>query len=300
MKIVVTGSRGLIGRSLCQRLVGFGHEIIELDNCITPDDSGYGDVLDPICCHRAIAQADGVFHLAAVSRVVWGERDPELCMAVNVVGTVNVLEACHLSPKRPWVLVASSREVYGQASHFPVSENAEKQPMNVYAHSKCQAEQAVEQACESGLRAGFVRLSSVYGDAFDHTTRVVPAFITAALSGHPLVVEGSDNVLDFTHVDDVTRGMVALGNSLAKGLYHGSLHFVSGQPTTLIDLAKMITRLTGSSWQINIAPPRSYDVSQFLGNPEKALCEINWKNETPLINGLSRLIHEFQKMRNIS
>mgnify|MGYP001585682359 CR=1 FL=1 len=293
-KVVVTGSRGLIGRSLCRRLADLGCEVIEFDCGIAPDASGFGNVLDPANCHRAIAQADGVFHLAAVSRVIWGERDPQLCMAVNTVGTANILAACQAAPQPPWIAVASSREVYGQALQLPVAEHAPKQPPNVYARSKCHAEQAVEHAARQGLRAGFVRLSSVYGDAFDHATRVVPAFVTAALGGQPLNVEGAEGVLDFTHAEDVARGLVMLGHSIAKGAWHGPLHFVSGQPTSLLDLAKIIIRLTDSRSTVHVVAARTYDVSQFVGNPAKALRELGWQNETPLEDGVAKLIAEYR------
>ena len=70
-----------------------------------------------------MAGVDGVIHLAAVSRVVWGQKNPELCWETNVTGVQNVLDAAREASSRPWVISASSREVYGEAEHLPVSED---------------------------------------------------------------------------------------------------------------------------------------------------------------------------------
>jgi len=108
-------------------------------------------------------QAVGVVHLAAVSRVIDGERDPARCWAVNVEGTRTVVEAAQSSPLRPWVIYASSREVYGQPSALPASEDCDRAPLNVYGRSKVAAEDLVT---ASGLAHAIVRFSNVYGADF--------------------------------------------------------------------------------------------------------------------------------------
>ena len=166
---------------------------------------------------RLVADCDGVIHLAAVSRVIWGERDPELCWATNVDGLRNVLDVAHRQPRKPWMIFASSREVYGQPSVLPASEETPREPVNVYGRSKVMGEELIEAARLDGLRASVIRLSNVYGSTTDHADRVVPAFARAAVLGHSLRVEGAEHTFDFTHISDVAQGIVALVSRLDDG-----------------------------------------------------------------------------------
>ena len=112
-----------------------------------------GDVRDPIDVKNALRGCIGIVHLAAVSRVVWGERDPDLCWKTNVEGFRNVLEAADQLAIKPWVVFASSREVYGQPEQLPANEETVLRPVNVYARTKVAGEQLVAEARGRGLRA---------------------------------------------------------------------------------------------------------------------------------------------------
>jgi nucleoside-diphosphate-sugar epimerase len=160
-KILITGACGLIGRAMSLALETAGFAVRGFDP-LADAAEGRGDVRDSTAVRAAVAACDGVLHLGAVSRVVWGERDPALCHTTNVEGTRNVLAAAAAAPTRPWVIVASSREVYGQAAALPVAEDAPRLPMNVYARSKHAAEDLAFAACRDGVRAAVVRLSNVY------------------------------------------------------------------------------------------------------------------------------------------
>lgn len=289
-RILVTGSRGLIGRSLCPVLRHAGYTVLELDSAIPAGESGHGDVRDSAACAALIAQAAGVIHLAAVSRVVWGERDPALCVAVNAQASQALLSACIAAPHQPWFLLASSREVYGQQSSLPVSEDAVLQPLNVYARSKLAAEEAVNAAAKQGLRAGVARLSSVYGDEFDHHTRVLPAFVRAALSGQPLRVDDAAGMLDFTYAREVAVGLVRYAQLLASGRQISPIHFVSGIGTSLADLAHMVIELANSTSEMQRGEPRTYDVARFVGDCSKARNILGWQSSTPLAQGIQEML----------
>ncbi|MFJ7587587.1 NAD-dependent epimerase/dehydratase family protein [Streptomyces sp. NPDC097617] len=142
-RILVTGSRGLIGSALVRALARDGHEPVHYD--IAADRRQ--DVTDPHALAHAMVGCSGIVHLAGVSRVVWGERDPAHCRRVNINGTRNVLTAAAKAVgTSPWVLFGSSREVYGQAVHLPVLESAPSAPLNCYARSKTEAESLVRAA----------------------------------------------------------------------------------------------------------------------------------------------------------
>jgi UDP-glucose 4-epimerase len=120
-RILITGSSGLVGTALARKLSTRGVDVVRLD--IRAQGEAHGDIGDRDQLRPSLANVCGVIHLAAVSRVIWGERDPELCWATNVGGLRNVLELAE-SPSTPWVIFASSREVYGQPDAYPSRRTA--------------------------------------------------------------------------------------------------------------------------------------------------------------------------------
>jgi nucleoside-diphosphate-sugar epimerase len=214
-RILITGSSGLVGTALTSALLAEGVDVVRFD--LRARGEAHGDVRDRTRLHDIVARVDGIVHLAAVSRVVWGERDPELCWATNVGGLRNVLEAAAQSERGPWLVFASSREVYGQPVALPATEDAPLRPVNVYGRSKVEGELLVAEAQRAGLRACTVRLSNVFGSTADHADRVVPAFARAAALGAELRVDGLEHTFDFTHIDDVTLGIVSLTELLSAG-----------------------------------------------------------------------------------
>jgi UDP-glucose 4-epimerase len=293
-RILITGSCGLVGRAMSRALAREGYLVRGFDP-VAPTTFDRGDVRDAHGIRAALEGIDGVLHLGAVSRVVWGQRDPEHCHATNVEGTRNVLAAAATASSRPWVVVASSREVYGQASSLPVTEDAPRQPMNVYARSKLAAEEIAQAAARDGVRVAVVRLSNVYGCALDHRDRVVPAFTRAAADGTTIRVEGADRLYDFTHIDDVARGLTSLVHLLDASMSPPPIHFVSGTGTTLGELAGLVSDIANTRCDITPAPPRDYDVARFVGDPARAEELLGWRAAVPLRDGLARLISSFRE-----
>jgi nucleoside-diphosphate-sugar epimerase len=255
----------------------------------------FSDLRDQSALERAIADVAGVVHLGGISRVIWGERCPELCWDVNVEATRRILSLALNSRRRPWFVYASSREVYGQQDVFPVAETAQRKPMNTYARSKVAAEELVSAAREAGLSTAIVRFSSVYGDVDDYADRVVPAFALAATHGGTMRIDGPDCAFDFTHVDDVAAGLVKICSELSSGEKSlPTLHFVSGVRTTLRELAKLAADLGNCPTQITLAPPRTFDIREFYGDPAQAAAVIGWRTTASLRTGLSNLIRDFR------
>lgn len=292
-RILITGSSGLVGTELGRVLSARGVDVTRFD--IRARGESHGDVRDRDRLHEALRAVDGVIHLAAVSRVILAEREPELCWAINVGGLRNVLEVVGESEASPWVIFASSREVYGQPDRLPVDEDCSLLPLNVYGKSKVEGERLVMAARRAGVRACTIRLSNVFGSPADHADRVVPAFARAAAFGGTLRVDGLEHMFDFTHVTDVARGIVLLIELLTAG--HAApppIHFVSGSPTTLGELAELAVRIGRSGSSIVPAAPRDFDVARFVGSPARAKSLLGWRAEVQLEDGLARLIHAFR------
>ena len=291
-RILITGSEGLVGGTLRTALEARRTEVVGLDLLGTGHE--HGDVRDLQRVRKALDGCDGVVHLAAVSRVLWGERDPEGCWSTNVEGLRNVLRALDERKRQPWLLFASSREVYGQPRRLPATEATSLRPINVYGRSKVESERLVDDARSRGLRAATVRLSNVYGSARDHADRVIPAFARAAVSGSSIRIDGAGCTFDFTHIDDTTRGMVGIIGLLKLGETPPPIHLLTGTPTTLRDLATLAIDVAGGASPVVEAPPRSFDVSRFHGDPSRARELLGWEPRVVLRKGLERLVRDFR------
>ncbi len=273
--ILVTGSSGLLGRALIRSL---GADGIATRHCDVADRTG--DVTDGDALRRLAAGCEGIVHFAAVSRVVWGERDPDACRATNVEGTRHVVAAARATGA--WIVFASSREVYGEPALLPVAEDAPLKPLNVYARTKVAGERLVR---ESGQDIAVLRFSSVYGDPIDHHDRVVPAFARTAVEGGELRVDGAQNAFDFVHVDDAVRGI----RTAIDRLPLPPIHLVSGVATTLMELAELALQQSGRG-TIRLAEPRPYDVQRFVGDPTRAHKLLDWQARTSIEEGLRHLM----------
>lgn len=291
-RVLVTGSEGLIGKAISSYLSSLDYHCIAYD--ISSHDSC--DIRDRQKLSVMVQGCEGVIHLAAVSRVVWGHNNPSLCQEVNIQGTQNVLEAAMNSPLQPWVLFTSSREVYGQQTKFPIVESAPLLPMNVYAESKVEGENLVQHYRSRGLRCGIVRLSNVYGRVDDHKDRVIPAFCRAALANQTLRIDGVNHVFDFTHLDDVILGIYKIIQQLEiNNLNFSPIHLTSGVGTTLLEAAKICIEVADNNAHYAEAPSRTYDVNKFYGDTRKAKEILNWQTKITIKQGIKKLMDEFVK-----
>lgn len=287
-QILITGSEGLIGTALREVLLKNGYAVKRFD--LKGEGEHYGDVRNFSQLQAAADSCVGIIHLAAISRVVEAQNNPEECWNTNVGGILNVVNVCKQMSPHPWVIFAGSREVYGNSFVLPVKEDFPRAPINVYGKSKEVSEVLIETAIYAwGLPGVIVRFSNVYGGEFDHKDRVIPAFIHAALAGAPLRVEGGQNTFDFTYIEDVSIGVFAVVQRLMENTPTPIIHFVSGVPITLAELAHKIIQILHSQSPIVPGTPRNYDVHKFYGCPERAKTILNWVHQTDLQTGISIL-----------
>jgi nucleoside-diphosphate-sugar epimerase len=292
--ILITGSAGLVGRHLGAQLRKSGHAVRTFDL----RHADRQDVSDGAAVERAIAGVRGIVHLAAVSRVVDGERDPQGCQRTNIGGLKTLLNAALVRPKRPWFVFVSSREVYGNAALSPTQEDCPYNALNTYARSKVEGERLVDAAREAGLLANICRLSTVYGSVEDHADRVLPAFCRAAAIGGKISVQGRDIVLDPTHVDDVAAGLALLIAQCAAGELLPPIHFVSGRGASLLELADLAVARGQRATRIAVDPPRAYDVQKFVGDPRRAKALLGWEARTDIETGIAAFIRDFERLES--
>lgn len=281
-RVLITGGAGFIGSHLARRIVQDGlayvcivdnlqrGEVANLRNIPGEIDLRVADVrnLD----YSVFEGFDTIYHLAAQSNVIGAAMDAEYCFTTNVLGTYRVLEAAAKAGVRRLVF-ASSREVYGEPSHLPVSENAPLIPKNLYGASKCAGEALCHGMGSGGLETVILRLANVYGPC--DRGRVIPIFAGNAFRKEPLVLFGGDQTIDFIWVGDVVEALVRAG----FGDYiRGPVNIGSGHAVSVRELASRIVAATGSSSEVRVVPARQIEVSQYRANSDRGrrllgLCE---------------------------
>ena len=291
-KIAVTGSSGLIGRELVKQLTG-NYDLVEIDIAI--DKTGH-DIALSESVTRLTDNCDGIIHLAAVSRVAEAQDFPLRTWASNVTGTHNILDVALNSNRKPWVIHASSREVYGNQPRRAIPEETPMTPLNIYGRSKAAGEGLVYGAQDAGANVAILRFAKVYGDIYDYSDRVIPAFSRAAVNGTPLRVDDASVCMDFTHVVDVSCGVVKVVDMLVAGEKNlPPIHYATGTGVTLGELARIAVAASDNTCELNEVERREASVSCFIGDPTRARTLLGWTNETPLQTGFSEMVEAFRK-----
>lgn len=295
-KILITGHEGLVGRHLKDQIEKAGFMVVGLDTQ-AQNHEYTGDIIDRARLQKAMKGCIGVVHLAAVSRVVWGEKNPDLCWNTNAEASKQLLELALTNEHKPWVILSSSREVYGEPDILPVIESSPLLPVNVYGRAKLAMEKASIKAREQGLQTAIVRLANVYGCVDDHDDRVLPAFCRAAVLGEELRVDGLQHTFDFTHITDTVDGLMRIIAKLEEGEMNlPPIHLLPGIATTLKEAAYFAIQASGSGSTLKEAPSRSYDVARFVGDATRAEEILGWKAKITPEQGISQLVNDFKNI----
>jgi len=308
-KILVTGGAGFIGSNFIERAINKGIKIYCLD-CredlqnirmfnrsiiYIPMDVG-----DKTSLYHFLKkyQFDGVIHLAAVSRVIWGEQDPDNCVLTNTIGTRNLIDMMEKTDQKAWLIFGSSREVYGEPSSFPVNEDAPKDPINIYGRTKLDGERMVRDwSHRTGNPSAVLRFSNVYGNEKDILDRVLPRFVLGAIRNQPLEIHGGNQLIDFTHINDTVEGIFRTIDYLNNWCdLHDDFHLLTGKGTSLQESIKVLSDHTGIDHEVTITKGREYDVDRFIGNPSKAMRKLNFRAEIRLDVGIPMMCDRFKEV----
>jgi len=305
MKIAITGSLGLIASSLMERLQKTDNvRSIGFDIRYGKDSHNYLDITNTLKVKEKLTDFDVIIHLAAVSRVAPAENNPELCNKVNIDGTQNIIDVCLASNKKPYLIFASSREVYGNQDVLPVSESAILNPINTYAKSKLSCEKLIIEAQKIGLRGFIARFSNVYGGMYDQKARVIPSFCINALRNKDIVINGSDTILDFLFIDDAVDAILKIIHftQTHNHSYIPIINICSGRATSLEQLSQTIISKTKSNSKITKLPKANFAVDTFCGSSALAHQILEWNPKFDLETGIQKFIENLgnQNKRNLN
>ena len=316
---MVTGGAGYIGSHLVDALIAADNHVTVLDNLSTGKVANIQHLLghprfrfvcdtllnDPLV-DRLVAEAEVVYHLAAMVGVKYVVEDPLQCIVTNVRGTEVVLECAYRYWRR--VVVASSSEVYGKSEKVPLSEDDDSLlgPTAVgrwsYALAKALDEHLAFAYHRQGLPVSVVRYFNSYGPRLDPRGygSVVARFVNQALSGQPITVyDDGQQTRCLTYVDDTVRGtLLAASLPQAEGR---AFNIGNGRETSVLELAQMVRETAGAQVEITHIPygqaygPQFEETRRRVPDTTRAREMLGFEAVVSLEDGLQRTVDWFRK-----
>ena len=299
MRVLVTGGAGYIGSVAVERLLTRGHEVVVVDNLwrghhaavpaaarLVECDLRSGDrVGDTVRAFRP----DAIMHFAAATLVPESVERPAEYFAINVSGSLNLLEAARAAGVGRFVL-SSTAAVYGLPDELPVSEDATTRPINPYGHSKLMVEQilgAYDAAYD--LRFAALRYFNVAGateargEDHDPETHLIPVALQTLLGRRPrFAIYGTDYptpdgtaIRDYVHVVDLADAHVAALERLDRSL--GPINLGTKDGFSVRQVVAAVERVTGRSLPLSLEPRRPGDPPALVADCARAQELLGWK-----------------------
>jgi UDP-glucose 4-epimerase len=295
-RVLITGGAGFVGRHLADAL-RVDNDVRVLDDGSAgdpdalPDDVSYvpGDVRDEATVAEATEDVDLVFHEAAVVSVARSVDAPGESHAVNLTGTVNVLEAARRRDAR--VVFASSAAVYGQPARVPIAEDDPTGPLSPYGLQKLSADRYVRLYADLyGLETVALRYFNIYGpgQTGGDYAGVITVFLDNVRAGEPLVVHGDGTqTRDFVHVSDVVQANLRAATTDAVG---EAYNVGTGRSVSIRELAETVRDAAETDVPIEHGPAREGDVPASRADISKARERLGYEPRVDLADGLAGLL----------
>jgi nucleoside-diphosphate-sugar epimerase len=241
---------------------------------------------------------DYVFHLASRASPVDFDKYPINILLTNSIGTLNVLELARKNSAR--FLLASTSEVYGDPLRHPQKEDYFGNvncvgPRGCYDEGKRFAEAlTMAHHREHGMDVRIARIFNTYGPLMrKNDGRVIPNFITQALTGNPITVYGlGDHTRSFCYISDMVEGLKKL--MFTEGLSGQVFNLGSEKEIPILEVARLIKRLVKSQSEIVFLPPPKDDPVRRKADITKARKKLNWKPKVGFEEGLKKTIEWFK------
>jgi NAD dependent epimerase/dehydratase len=302
-RALVTGAGGFIGSHTVERLLGDGIPVRAfvrytstgqagwLDRVQMPNrdalDIVFGDLRDAEAVRLAAVDCSHVFHLGALIAIPYSYQHPGEFVAVNVGGTLNVLEAVRQQGVRRAVFVSTS-EVYGTAQYVPIDEKHPRVAQSPYAASKIAADALVHSYhCSFDVPAVIARPFNTYGPR-QSLRAIVPTVIAQAQSGEPLHLGNTRPTRDLTYVTDTVVGLVACGRT--PGISGSEFNLGSGREIAIGELAEKVCALVGVACRIETdderVRPGASEVERLCADSSQAGERLHWSPQVTLEEGL--------------
>jgi UDP-glucose 4-epimerase len=296
MNVLVTGGSGFIGSHVVDKLKAKGVDVRVFDG-IAPsyrtDIEHYnGNLLDMTALSFAMNGIDAIFHLAAVADVKDVFNDPHNSEAINVRGTINVLEAARRAGVKR-VVYGSTTWVYSDADPAEVDE---KTPLQAPSHLYTATKLAGEYYCQSysklyGLEVTILRYGIPYGPRA-RDGAVVPIFVRKAMNGEPLTIAGDGSQFrKFVYVEDLAEGNTLGLMPIAKNKIY---NLDGNEKITIKQIAETVQKIIGNV-KIEYTPARPGDFSGKEVSSERAHMELGWVPKTSFEDGVRKYVQWYKE-----
>ena len=305
MRTFVTGGAGFIGSHTVARLLEAGHDVQVWDDLSTGKRENLdfaidriafrqGDIRDFESLDSAIGpwQPDAILHLAAIPSVPRSVEEPRLTHAVNLTGTLNVLEVARRQGIQR-VVFACSAAIFGNEPEVPKREASPARPSSPYGLEKWQSEQYAGLYSELfGLTTLSLRYFNVFGPRQDPKSPysgVISIFLDRLLSERQVVIDGTgEQTRDFIYVADVAEAnLLALSSPLSG---HQRFNIGRGEETSVTRLFDLICQAVGRSPEPTFGPPRAGDVYRSCADATHAQAILGFAPRYTVKEGLERLV----------
>jgi len=300
-KVVVTGGAGFIGSHLADALVARGDTVTIIDNLVTGKKENIAHLLDRIVfiegsilndkdLERAFADAEIVYHQAAIPSVPKSVKDPFASHEANATGTLKVLLAARDSGVKRVVYAASS-SYYGDTPTLPKHEEMPANPLSPYAAQKYMGEAYAKQFFELyGLETVALRYFNIFGPRQDPKSEyaaVVPKFITLMKARvRPTIFGDGTTTRAFTYVSDAVEANILAGE--AKGIAGQAFNIAGGGQTSLNELVTAINSVLDTMLEPEYTAPRPGDIKHSYADISKAERAFGFSPKVTLEEGLRR------------
>jgi len=295
--VLVTGGAGFIGSHVAEALLARGEEVVVLDDLSSGKRENLsdgvelveGDIREPQDELFARVKPTHCYHLAAQIDVRVSVSRPAHDAQVNVLGTVNLLQAA-LEHETQLVFSSTGGAIYGECDG-PATEDAPRLPISPYGTSKLAAEEYLATYNRLyGTRHVSLRYGNVYGPRQDPhgEAGVVSIFFSMLLAGEtPKVFGDGAQTRDYVYVGDIARATLAAG-----GNDGGVFNVGTGRETSVVELLELCQRIAGTSFEATFMPPRPGEIQRSVVDPSRAVDELGWRPDHSLEDGL-RETYEF-------
>jgi UDP-glucose 4-epimerase len=237
---------------------------------------------------------DAVLHLAAQMDVRKSVADPLFDASVNVLGTVNLLEAARRAGAKRFVFASSGGAIYGEQDVFPAPESHPRRPASPYGVSKlCAEEYVAHYGLAHGLSTLSLRYANVYGPGQDPLGEagVVAIFLGKLIKGEVPIINGDGlQTRDYVHVEDVARANLLALQSEAGG----ALNVGTGRECDVVTLARLLASALGVPARFQHGPPAAGEQRRSVVDPAAALSALGWEPRIALEEGLRATAQSFR------
>ncbi len=307
MKVLVTGGAGFIGSHVVDAYLEAGHEVVVIDDLshgkrenVPPYLQFYHlDIRDKTQL-RLLFQLEGfdvVVHQAALANVRESMERPDVYAEVNIIGSINLLEASKDFGVQRFIYASTGGAVYGEPLYLPVTEEHPINPLDPYGASKHTVEHYLYlYHANYGLPYVVLRYPNVYGPRQDPfgEAGVIAIFTGRMLAGQPVTINGDGTQQrDFVYVGDVARANLL---ALTRG-DNGIFNLGTGKPVDVNTIFAKLKELTGYPHEANYGPAKKGEVYRIYLDASKAKASLGWEPQVDFDEGLRLTVEYFEKHR---